>query len=89
MALNYALTHQLIGWHGHRAYAGICAAALAANLVLNWRWIPLIGMRGAAWSTLWTEVLLTLGCVIALRQTDVSTATSPDGMPGAALEAEP
>ena len=88
MALNYALTHQLIGWHGHRAYAGICAAALAANLVLNWRWIPLIGMRGAAWSTLWTEVLLTLGCLVALRQTDASAATSPDGMPGAALEAE-
>ncbi len=88
MALNYALTHQLIGWHGHRAYAGICAAALAANLVLNWRWIPLIGMRGAAWSTLWTEVVLTLGCVVALRQTDVNASTSEGGMPGAAHEAE-
>ena len=67
-------------------YANI--AAFFANLVLNWRWIPLIGMRGAAWSTLWTEVLLTLGCLVALRQTDASAATSPDGMPGAALEAE-
>ena len=25
MSLNYALTHQLIGWDGHRAYAAICA----------------------------------------------------------------
>ncbi len=70
MALNYALTHQLIGWDGHRAYAAICAAALAVNLFLNWRWIPAIGMRGAAWSTLWTEVALTLGCLFALRRVE-------------------
>ena len=35
MSLNYALTHQLIGWSGHRAYAVICAAALVFNVVLN------------------------------------------------------
>ncbi|MEQ1730815.1 MAG: oligosaccharide flippase family protein [Vicinamibacterales bacterium] len=85
MALNYALTHQLIGWHGHRAYAATCAAALAVNLFLNWRWIPAIGMRGAAWSTLWTEVVLTCGCLIALRQFSAGTsARSTSGM----LEAE-
>lgn len=88
MALNYALTHQLIGWHGHRAYAAICAAALAANLFLNWRWIPLLGMRGAAWSTLWTEVVLTLGCVFALRQAGVRTPAAASALPGTPLEAE-
>ncbi len=57
MALNYALTHQLIGWHGQRAYAGICAGALAFNVLLNWQLIPALGMTGAAWSTVWTEVV--------------------------------
>ena len=32
MSLNYALTHQLIGWDGQRAYAGVCAGALAVNV---------------------------------------------------------
>lgn len=69
MALNYALTSQLIGWHGHRAYAAICAGALAVNVWLNWRFIPLTGMDAAAWSTLWTEVFLTFGCAVALART--------------------
>jgi O-antigen/teichoic acid export membrane protein len=68
MALNYALTHQLIGWHGQRAYAWICGGALGLNLLLNWRLIPSIGMSGAAWSTVWTEVFLTVGCCIALSR---------------------
>jgi O-antigen/teichoic acid export membrane protein len=68
MALNYALTHQLIGWHGHRAYAVICAGALACNLLLNWQLIPALGMSGAAWATLWTETFLTVGCVVALAR---------------------
>ncbi len=89
MALNYALTHQLIGWHGHRAYAAICAAALAVNLLLNWWWIPAFGMRGAAWSTLWTEVVLTLGCLLALRQADARTPVAVDLALVAGLEAEP
>jgi O-antigen/teichoic acid export membrane protein len=66
MSLNYALTHQLIGWNGHRAYAAICAAALVFNVGLNARLIPALSITGAAWSTLWTEVLLTVGCVAAL-----------------------
>ena len=85
MALNYALTHQLIGWHGHRAYAAICAAALAANLLLNWRLIPAIGMRGAAWSTLWTELVLTLGCLAALR---AAKGPRPVAAPAAGLRLE-
>jgi O-antigen/teichoic acid export membrane protein len=68
MALNYALMHQLIGWHGQRAYAVICGAALGVNLLLNWRLIPLLGMTGAAWSTLWTELFLAMGCSVALSR---------------------
>jgi len=88
MALNYALTHQLIGWHGHRAYAATCATALAMNLLLNWLWIPMLGMRGAAWSTLWTEVVLTLGCLAALRQFDTSAVGVSPVSASVALEAE-
>ena len=66
MALNYALTHQLIAWNGHRAYAGICAAALLFNVALNARLIPAMAIEGAAWSTFWTEALLTAGCGTAL-----------------------
>ena len=68
MALNYALTQQLIGWHGQRAYATVCAGALAFNLLLNWQLIPTLGMTGAAWSTLWTEVFMTVGCGVALTR---------------------
>jgi O-antigen/teichoic acid export membrane protein len=68
MSLNLALTHQLIGWHGHRAYAAMCAAALAFNIVLNVELIPSMGIAGAAWSTVATELVITLGCVIALAR---------------------
>ena len=66
MSLNYALTHQLIGWNGHRAYATICAAALVFNVALNARLIPALSIEGAAWSTLATEGLLSVACVTAL-----------------------
>ncbi len=66
MSLNYALTQQLIAWHGHRAYAGICASALVWNLVLNARLIPTLSILGAAWATMWTEVVVTCGCAAAL-----------------------
>jgi O-antigen/teichoic acid export membrane protein len=66
MALNYALTHQLIGWNGHRAYAAISAAALVFNVGLNARLIPLMSIEGAGWSTLATEALLTVSCTVAL-----------------------
>jgi O-antigen/teichoic acid export membrane protein len=66
MSLNYALTHQLIGWDGHRSYAALCAAALAFNVALNARLIPSLSIVGAAWATLCTEAVLTVGCVAAL-----------------------
>jgi O-antigen/teichoic acid export membrane protein len=70
MSLNYALTHQLIGWNGHRAYAAACAAALAFNVALNARLIPAAGIEGAAWTTVWTEVVMTAICGVALVRLD-------------------
>src|SRR5207253_8126154 len=66
MALNMALTHQLVGWDGQRAYAGLCALALVVNLALNARLIPALSIDGAAWATLGTEAFLTAGCALAL-----------------------
>jgi O-antigen/teichoic acid export membrane protein len=77
MSLNYALTHQLIGWNGQRAYAAIAGAALVFNVVLNARLIPSMSIDGAAWSTLWTEVLLTVGCAGALKYASARAATEP------------
>jgi O-antigen/teichoic acid export membrane protein len=66
MSLNFALTHQLIGWDGQRAYAIICAVALAVNLGLNVVMIPALSIEGAAWATVLTEVVVTAGCAIAI-----------------------
>jgi O-antigen/teichoic acid export membrane protein len=66
MSLNMALTHQLVGWHGQRAYAVLCAMALVVNLALNARLLPAWSIDGAAWATLGTEMFLTAGCVVAL-----------------------
>jgi O-antigen/teichoic acid export membrane protein len=64
--LNYALTHQLIGWDAQARYAQICAAALAVNLACNAVLIPSAGIVGAAWATLVTELVVTGGCVVGL-----------------------
>jgi O-antigen/teichoic acid export membrane protein len=69
LSLNFALTHQLVGWDGQRAYAGLCALALVVNVALNARLIPLWSIEGAAWATLGTEIVLTVGCGIALWST--------------------
>jgi O-antigen/teichoic acid export membrane protein len=83
LSLNYALTHQLIGWDGQRAYAGICAAALLVNLALNARLIPALSIDGAAWATIGTEVVVTAGCAIALaRASTVAALTVADSRMG-------
>jgi O-antigen/teichoic acid export membrane protein len=66
LSLNYALTHQLIGWDRQRAYAGICAAALVVNVALNARLIPALSIDGAAWATIGTELVVTAGCAVVL-----------------------
>jgi O-antigen/teichoic acid export membrane protein len=65
--VNYALTHQVIAWDRQRAYLAVAAAALIANLVCNTLLIPEWQMVGAAYSTLITELVVTAGCVVALR----------------------
>ncbi len=74
MSLNYALTHQLIGWEGHRTYAAACAVALVFNVALNARLIPLAGIEGSAWTTVWTEALMTIVCGAALARIDPAAA---------------
>lgn len=66
LSLNFALTHQLVGWGRQRAYATVCAIALAVNLALNAWMIPALSIDGAAWATLGTEICLTAGCAAAL-----------------------
>jgi O-antigen/teichoic acid export membrane protein len=66
MCLNYALTQQLIGWNGQRAFAALSAVALVVNLGVNAWLIPSLAIIGAAWATLATEVVLTAGCAAAL-----------------------
>jgi stage V sporulation protein B len=64
--LNYALTHQVIGWDGQRAYLLIAALALIANVAANFALVPSQGMVGAAIATLVTEVVVTAGCLYSL-----------------------
>lgn len=66
--LNYALTHQVIGWDGQHAYLLIAVAALAANLAANLLLVPARGIVGAAIATVITELVVTAGCVLALRR---------------------
>lgn len=64
--LNYALTHQLLGWDAQARYARVSGAALTANLLLNAMLLPRLGITGAAWATVATEVVVAAGCVLGL-----------------------
>ena len=66
--VNYALTHQVIAWDGQRAYLAVVAAALLANVIGNLALIPSQAMQGAALSTLATEIVVSIGCVIVLAR---------------------
>lgn len=67
MSLNYVLTQQLIGWHGQKTYAVVCLLALVLNVSANVWLTPSMGIDGAAWATVATEVVVTLGCAWGLR----------------------
>lgn len=69
--LNYALTHQLIGWDRQGAYARVTAAALVVNVGLNLALVPRFGSIGAGWATVATEVVVTAGCALALFRREV------------------
>lgn len=73
--LNYALTHQVIAWDGQRKYLAITMVALATNVAGNLLLIPGQGMLGAAWSTVFTEGIVSAGCLLALRRSGRETAT--------------
>jgi O-antigen/teichoic acid export membrane protein len=72
--LNYALTHQVIGWDGQRSYLLIAILALVVNVAANVALVPSQGMAGAAVATLVTEVVVTAGCVYALKVQDVGSS---------------
>ena len=65
--LNYALTHQVIAWDGQRAFLTIVTIALAGNIAANLLLVPTRGIVGAAIATVLTEVIVTAGCLYALR----------------------
>ena len=66
--LNFGLTHFLLARDMGRAMSLLALAMLALNVGLNLSLIPGRGGPGAAWATVLTEVALTLGCALALRE---------------------
>jgi O-antigen/teichoic acid export membrane protein len=75
--LNYTLTHQVIGWDGQRAYLRIAGAALVANLTANLVLVPAYGGPGAAVATILTELVVTAGCLHAVRGGPALVAAPP------------
>jgi O-antigen/teichoic acid export membrane protein len=73
--LNYALTHQVIAWDGQRRFLAITVAGLVANVAGNLLLIPGQGMLGAAWSTVFTECVITAGCLHTLRRPAAETGS--------------
>ncbi len=65
--VNFLLTHQLIARGRERAYAGVCAAGLAASLVLTLSLVPPLAGEGAAWACLGREGLISAGCFWMLK----------------------
>jgi O-antigen/teichoic acid export membrane protein len=64
--LNYGLTHFLIARNLERRNLVLAIAMVPLNLGINLVLIPRLAERGAALTTLGTEVALTLGCLFAL-----------------------
>jgi O-antigen/teichoic acid export membrane protein len=62
----------------------MCAAALAFNVALNIKLIPTLGIVGAAWSTVATELVITSGCVIAIARissrSNLSNLSNPSNL---------
>jgi O-antigen/teichoic acid export membrane protein len=66
MYINYGLTHALIATDRPRLYALFTLAALSVNLGLNLALIPVIGLVGAALTTVAAELTLLILCAIAV-----------------------
>lgn len=73
--LNYSLTHYLIA-RGRQLFVTLfMAIMLVVHGWLSWRWIPLMGAGGPAASVVVAEIILSVGCLLALR---VGPAAGPE-----------
>jgi O-antigen/teichoic acid export membrane protein len=72
--LNYGLTHFLIARNLERRNLAFAIAMVLLNLGLNLALIPRLGGRGAALTTLATEVALTACCLVTLGWRPASPA---------------
>lgn len=66
--LNYALTHQVIGWGRPRAYLHVAIGGLTVNLAANSLLVRPYGGTGAALATCLTEVAITAACLAFLAR---------------------
>lgn len=74
--LNYLLTHQLIAWDLQSSFALFCGLGLIVNVAMNFALIPGLGIEGASWSTLATELLLTGAWIVLLFRHRVGSKAS-------------
>lgn len=65
---NYVLEQSAIATQHERWFAGCLFFAVAVNIFLNLYLIPLKGVEGAAWATLFTEIALTFALGWGLRK---------------------
>lgn len=65
---NYVLEQSAIATQHERWFAGCLFFAVVVNVLLNLYLIPLKGVEGAAWSTLFTEMSLTVALGWGLRK---------------------
>lgn len=73
---NYLLTHQLIAWGKQRSFAVCCGLGLMVNLLLNLWLIPALGVLGAAWSTLLTELFLAAAWLLFLVRSQIGPVST-------------
>lgn len=68
MYLNYLLTHALIAMDMPRLFALFTMIGLVVNVSANIALIPAMGIHGAAWATVATEVVLLGLCAVAVAR---------------------
>ncbi|MFL5732969.1 MAG: polysaccharide biosynthesis C-terminal domain-containing protein [Chloroflexia bacterium] len=83
MYLNYALTHALTAIDQPRLYAIFTLVTIAINVAANLVLLPTIGIEGAAWATVITEVALFALCALAVFRLLRSTETVGSRQPAA------
>ena len=76
MYLNYGLTHMLIAMDKPQFYAFFTLCALVVNVASNLALVPHMGVQGAAFATLGTEIALLIMCAIAVVRVSARIPTS-------------